>query len=431
MESTSCQAPRLAAAARTRSGYTQVPDQVDAIDSKACRDFFRKLKSLHRFQPYVDETIEEIAHRVGVSVSTAQRHINTILGTRVPGFTHSFATRIKVRGRWRYYLVDQYGMSTVPVDDPDVKNERPMRRKCGPGVTPATIGARARRFRSEDRSNESLRIQERKRQAIPDAPIGGKRDSMPMHPEPEQPADSGTVPAPISQAPDAISADHPAAAQEPYVVARILEEQPVGGLVAIATREIVEPAVASMATSDPRTDGQLAFLAVLTPQQRSTFDGFDPRRQARILEPHALELNLIIAEFQKRHELIPPKPAPQVPDPGAMPTAELIGRLPQCTAPTGAFEAARRIMAEFSPGQISKYRAGLQMLMFAVWRGKVDAKSVRFVYEYVTDPSHNIDNREAYFWRAVREKTGIKGDDLSRLAYGEDFPKPGRPCRRA
>jgi len=252
-----------------------------------------------------------------------------------------------------------------------------------------------------------------------------------MHPEPEQPADSGTVPAPISQAPDAISADHPAAAQEPYVVARILEEQPVGGLVAIATREIVEPAVASMATSDPRTDGQLAFLAVLTPQQRSTFDGFDPRRQARILEPHALELNLIIAEFQKRHELIPPKPAPQVPDPGAMPTAELIGRLPQCTAPTGAFEAARRIMAEFSPGQISKYRAGLQMLMFAVWRGKVDAKSVRFVYEYVTDPSHNIDNREAYFWRAVREKTGIKGDDLSRLAYGEDFPKPGRPCRRA
>ena len=74
--------------------------------------------------------------------------------------------------------------------------------------------------------------------------------------------------------------------------------------------------------------------------------------------------------------------------------------------------------------------AASQMLMFAVWRGRVDARSVRFAYEYAASPKHDIGNREAYFWTTVRDKTGIRGDELEGLAYGEDFPNPRRPRRR-
>ena len=116
MDSTPRCAASPAAAGRRRAGYTQLSDVLlDALD-KPCRDFFWRLKRLHRFQPYFDETIEEIAHQLGVCVATVKRHLKTILNTHVPGFSHFFGTRVKVRGRWRYYLVDQHGEATVPAD---------------------------------------------------------------------------------------------------------------------------------------------------------------------------------------------------------------------------------------------------------------------------------------------------------------------------
>jgi len=244
-----------------------------------------------------------------------------------------------------------------------------------------------------------------------------------------QPSDSG-IPAAIEPAPSVTSspaaqvASPPPIAQDLYVVAQVVDWQPDGAAVAIATRRIVEPAAPSVTTSDPLTDGELTFLAGLTREQRAMFDAKSPAKRRAMLVPHAAGFDRIIAEHQKSMELSPPKPinsaAKSQPALTAMPTAELIGRVRELD-PHGVQAVAERLVTEFGGAQNNRYWTGFHMLMMAAWRGAVDAGAVRFAYERATNRKRKITKRGAYFWTAVRDQTGIKPEDLKRLAYGWEF----------
>jgi hypothetical protein len=334
---------------------------------------------------FTSDSVKQIGLDYGVSYPTARRLMKILETTTVPGFNHAFVTRVD----GRRYVIGRDGECRVPAEllAPVVKNDRASdQNRALPGGTSHYIEP-ARLSHSEIKNQKELpnsETHERERLVKAMAPTSAEA--------------SPEIPAPTA----------PPAAPPAPAHAQAVEPQ-------------VTPHVASWAsTTGPKPKAKLTdeqrTLAVLTPEEQVIFLALSLVPRAKLAREFAYNPTNPGAKIALQRDLKASAIAAP-PIPADLPTGELVRVMATRNDAQLPGRVAQRITNQFKDPQ---YLAGRELLLTAVWRGTVDAGTVAWAYEYVTTKMTKTHVRSpgALFWRIVREKTGIRGEDLRRLAKG-------------
>ena len=187
------------------------------------------------------------------------------------------------------------------------------------------------------------------------------------------------------------------------------------------------PEVPSAAPTPPLvatlTDGQAAFLASLSPEQRARFDAWSPERQGKALAPHAAGLDPVIAR-DCRDRLSPPEPAAPATVP-LLTVPEVLGQVANGDV-ASAGKAAEWMCRDFGADSDRKLWGQFNLIVMAIGRGRLGVAEVVEAYRQATESDADrrkrnlkpIERRGAKFWSALKARTGIDQRDLPHLAAG-------------
>lgn len=357
---------------------------------------------------YTIDTDTELADLADLSRSTIAGYLTRL---REAGFIQSTI----VNGRRRIYPVDKHGNPTMPPElgtgaRPSRRARAPMQGGAHAGV--ATIGdpAHVVVVRERDLNDPLGPPPERPRLALPAPTLAAV---LPMaiaeQPAPAMPcvAIAATVQGPplVAQA----SAAEPAA-QGPAAV------QPVEVEPQVTPRVVSWAGLVAPKAEAPKSPEQ-RLRAALSQAACAALDALPAAQRAKMIREFGSGAMTPTSISYYERKLTMPVAAGQVPIPERAPTAELIRRLPGCGDGALPKMVTERLVVEFGGALDRALWTQIDLLMTAAWLGTVNAEALAFAYEKAM-AKKVCEKRGAYFWRVVRDKTGIRGEDLKRLAAG-------------
>jgi DNA-binding MarR family transcriptional regulator len=196
-----------------------------------------------------------------------------------------------------------------------------------------------------------------------------------------------------------------------------------------AEPEVIPLAPALVAPPEPTppapslTEGQAAFLAGLSPDERARFDGWPVERRAKALAPHARGLDPVIAR-DCRSKLAPPSET----SPATIPVLTVPEVLGQVAAGdvASAGKAAEWMCRDFGLPADRGLWGQFNLIVMAIGRGRLNLADVIEAYNQAveTDVERRkrnlppVKNRGAKFWSALKCRTGLREGDLQYLAAG-------------
>jgi hypothetical protein len=303
----------------------------------------------------------------------------------------------KVDGRRRIYPVDKEGNPTMPA------KFSPEARTPQTAPAPSQEGAQVAPPNTGDPARVVFVQRERKKPSTPKPPERQRLQAItesPQEPQaaPEHPQACATRPAstPLEPARDLETAQ----TKEEWFAAWKRESE----------------ALASSAAR-PLTDHD-RVRGALTPATRDAFDRLPAARQATLAREYGSNLTASGIAMLERTFATGAGAAAAV-QTAELGTADLIRALPRSDG-SAPKTAASRVTSELGKAGGQRYWSGWEMLMTAIWRGTVDAEPIAACFER-TDAKRrksHVPKPDAYFWRCVTKETGIRGEDLQRLAFG-------------